>query len=220
MRRALFDLLWPALCPICDHESAELVHRSCLDGIRAADPAAPFPDAIDARFEDGPGWFRLLHAWKYGGRRTLAEVVAAEMLAVPPPRLAGSVLVPMPDDPARRMERGYGPVADLVGALGRSGALRTDARLLRRRRSARSQTTCADDGARHDNVEGLLGVGDLARWPATCTLVLVDDQVTSGASVLQAAALLRCRGNPVRVWCAARAQRAPRRCLDGGCRGH
>lgn len=211
MLGALRDLLWPRVCPVCERECepGEHVHGDCLARIARS----PHPETslvpVFSCWEDGPEWFRILHQWKYGGESALAGIVAREMARCLPPGLGGGVLVPMPDDPARRLERGFSPVGDLAAALAREIRGRVDACLLRRPRSRASQTSCSDDAARLRNVEGILRTGELARWPRSTRLVLVDDQITSGATVSAAVSRLRVRGNPVRVWCAARAARAP-----------
>jgi predicted amidophosphoribosyltransferase len=212
MLRGLRDLFWPRVCPVCERESGrtELVHAGCLGRIARSRPPGDGAVPVFSRFEDGPEWFQILHQWKYGGESALAELVAREMGRFAPSGIAGAVLVPIPDDPARRLERGFSPVGDLATALVRQGLGRVDATLLRRRRSRVSQTSCRDDAARLRNVDGIVKTGDLARWPTSTWLVLVDDQVTSGATVVEAVTRLRARGNPVAVWCAARAARAPR----------
>ena len=160
-------------------------------------------------FGDGPGWFALLHAWKYGGQRQVAAAVARAMADTGPPR-GRLVLVPVPDDPARRRLRGYRPATDLARELARLTGSGFDDRLLRRRASLPSQTACADDAARRSNAERAFATGELGRRHRSERLVLVDDQVTSGATVRVAAGLLGARGHAVCVWCAARSARAPR----------
>lgn len=212
MLHGLRDLFWPRICPVCERESgpADLVHTGCLGQIRRSRGSGTGAVPVFSCFEDGPEWFRILHQWKYGGESVLATVVAREMGRSPPPGVADAVLVPMPDDPARRLERGFSPVGDLTVALSGQGLGQVDSSLLRRCRSRTSQTSCPDDTARFRNVDGFVRNGELARWPGTTRFVLVDDQITSGASVSEAASLLGARGNPVVVWCAARAARAPR----------
>jgi predicted amidophosphoribosyltransferase len=210
----LIDLLWPRICPVCSDEvgvgdGATLVHDACLWNLPPARLSGQGRIPVHARFDDGEPWFALLHAWKYGGQRGLARPVARAMAARAPVGGSRCVIVPMPDDPGRRLQRGYSPVLDLAVAL--SGIVRADCdtTLLRRPVVTRSQTACLDDEARSRNLEGVLRTGDLSRRHHRLSLVLVDDQITSGASVRSAAGLLAARGHRVVVWCAARASRAP-----------
>jgi predicted amidophosphoribosyltransferase len=207
----LRDLLWPRVCPVCERECEpdESVHGECLRRIARSRFPDISPVPVFSCWEDGPEWFRILHQWKYGGESALAETVAREMARCGPPGLSGAVLVPMPDDPARRLERGFSPVGDLTAALAKQTGGGLDPSLLRRRRSRASQTSFSDDNARCRNVTGIFRTGELARWPRATRLVLVDDQVTSGATISAAVSRLRARENPVWVWCAARAARAP-----------
>ena len=211
MLSALRDLLWPQVCPVCERECEpdQPVHGGCLARMARSPSPGVSPVPVFSCWEDGPEWFRILHQWKYGGESALAGFVAGEMARSVPPGLSGVVLVPMPDDPARRLERGFSPVGDLTVALAKLTRGWVDASLLRRPRSRSSQTSCRDDADRLRNVVGILRTGELARWPRAMPLVLVDDQVTSGATIRAAVFLLRARGNPVWVWCAARAARAP-----------
>lgn len=211
MWHGLVELLWPAVCVVCDRECAGLVHAQCLDALPRCPRGAATPGSVHGLFADGPSWFRLLHQWKYKGRAPLAGLVASEMVRACPSGLVGGVLVPVPDDPARRRARGFSPTLDLARELATRAGLDLDPRLLRRAAARPSQTTCGNDGERLRNVAGSFGVGDLSRYPVSKTLILVDDQVTSGATVVEAARHLRVRGNPVVVWAAASAARAPGR---------
>jgi predicted amidophosphoribosyltransferase len=208
MFAGLFELFWPRVCPVCDREVAdEPAHAACISNLPRA--RAQVAASVLACFEDGPAWFRLLHRWKYGGERSLAGPVAASMVDAARSIPDDAVLVPLPDDPQRRLERGFSPVLDLAQELARRTGSVVDPRLLRRARGSVSQTSCASDAARRDNIRGAFRAGDLARWSRSRSLVLVEDQVTSGATVAEACSLLSVRGAAVSVWCAARAARAP-----------
>ena len=102
MLRGLRDLLWPRVCPVCEREceEEEEVHRDCLARIARSLSRGTGSVPVFSCWEDGPEWFRVLHQWKYGGQSRLAGIVAREMALRPLPGLGGSVLVPMPDDPA------------------------------------------------------------------------------------------------------------------------
>ena len=82
--------------------------------------------------------------------------------------------------------------------------------LLVRRRSARPQASVVGSARRLENVRGLYGVGRLSEVPSDAPLILVDDQITSGASLAAGLRLLGCRGNPVLGLALAGARAAPR----------
>jgi predicted amidophosphoribosyltransferase len=123
-------------------------------------------------------------------------------------------LVPMPSAPAAVRQRGF----DATGALARRAARRLRAggvpvgvrRWLGYRRRVRDQAGL-DAAARRENLAGALRVRPLA-VTATGWVVLVDDVVTTGASLTAAAGTLRAAG----VWVlgaatVAATQRNPRR---------
>jgi predicted amidophosphoribosyltransferase len=210
MLGGLLELLWPRVCPVCDDESPlEPVHSRCLERIGLAQSTLGRGTEVVACFEDGPEWFRLLHRWKYGGEAGLVAVVARTMADRAPAIRGRVVLVPMPDDPVRRLQRGFGPVADLCAMLSDLTGWPVDPAVLRRRGARPAQARCQDDRARQSNVSGAFRTGDLSRRTSATTFLLVEDQVTSGATVSEAVPLLRARGARVVVWCAARAARSP-----------
>lgn len=132
-------------------------------------------------------------AFKHGGRRDLAGPLAAFLAGAwraaggPPP---GAVLTSVPLHPLRRLERGY----DQAWLLGRElaealGLVCLPA--LRRRRRTPAQGA-PGSRSRVANVEGAF---DLRPGPASAlagrAVWLVDDVVTSGATVRACAAVLR-----------------------------
>ena len=225
----LLDLLVPRICPLCERDLLDAGlgspddppwHPGCWRRLNPR-PHLMVEDRplwagvpVFALLDDTPDWFRLLHRAKYGGQRELSDALGRE-LARAVSRGGGvdpeTVVVPLPDDPDRRRRRGYGPVARLALAL--AGALGLPCRddLLRRRRGAVSQTTLDDDLARADNVRGVFRTGDLGAVPARARLLLIEDQVTSGATVSDALGRLGARGHGVAVLAVARARRVPER---------
>lgn len=174
----------------------------------------------------------VLAAWKERGRHdllrplaaALAEAVLAALAALPAAVLAGSVpgplpgpvlgpvlLVPVPS--ARRAVRRRGE--DVVAALARAAAARLRARgldvvaapVLRLRRRVRDQAGL-DAAARSANLAGACGVRRGARV-AGRLCVVVDDVVTTGASVAEAARALSAAGG--RALAAAAVAATPRR---------
>jgi ComF family protein len=137
----------------------------------------------------------LIHAFKYEGRRSLADVLASVM------REAGrevledcDCVVPVPLHPWRRMRRGFNQARDLTERLDRPVV---DA--LWRVRATASQMTLAAE-ARQRNVSGAFM---LAPWSPSVDermVLLVDDVRTTGATLDQCAkVLLRANARDVRA---------------------
>lgn len=130
----------------------------------------------------------LVHALKYGGWRLAAHAMAEVMTRECRSRLGPlEVLVPVPLGRHRRRERGYNQADELAGAIAALTGLRVARDVLERRRETRSQTTL-DPSGRRANVAGAF-----AARPASLAglhVALVDDVLTTGATLAEAAVAL------------------------------
>jgi predicted amidophosphoribosyltransferase len=165
-------------------------------------------------FRDGPRFFRLLHAVKYGGQYPLMEPLsqffvrwAAPLLA----RIESPCIVPLPDDPRRLAERGYSLPEVLARRLAANGNLPLARGILTRRKATRSLATLSRVEEREAALSSVFQVSRLAELPARVPLILVDDQVTTGATLRSCVPLLRSRGHPLLALALAGAAAAPRR---------
>jgi len=130
----------------------------------------------------------VIHAFKYEGRRSLANPLGGMV------RNAGAVMlegcdsvVPVPLHPWRRMQRGFNQARDLARHLDRPVV---DA--LWRARSTASQMALPAD-ARRTNIRGAFICSPFARVEDRI-LVLVDDVRTTGATLDECAKVLLTAG--------------------------
>ncbi len=134
-----------------------------------------------------------VHDLKYGGRPQIAEDLAEVMARIPLAGREAATLVPVPLGLRRLRERGYNQSERLATALARRWQ-RPIADLLVRTRDTATQTALTPE-ARLANVAGAftpdLQPGIRRAWPV---LVLVDDVLTTGATLAEAARALERAG--------------------------
>jgi ComF family protein len=130
----------------------------------------------------------IVHALKYGKRRSLAKPLAARMRAHAGDVLGSAdVVVPVPLHRTRLRSRGFNQAGEIAQHLG------VPVRLALRRRRATPSQTDLPAGQRHRNVRGAFA---LARGADVRGLrvALVDDVCTTGATLEACARVLRDAG--------------------------
>ncbi|MEO5669586.1 MAG: phosphoribosyltransferase family protein, partial [Ramlibacter sp.] len=139
-------------------------------------------------------WSALIAHYKFGGEAGWARNFALLMRSTPwvePTLEEADMVLPMPLSPRRLSERGFNQSLVLARAL---AARKTEAALLLRVRDTASQAAL-DRQARLANVKGSFAVEPLqAQRVRGRRVVLVDDVMTSGASLFAAAEALRAAG--------------------------
>lgn len=194
--RSALVRLAPPLCGRCGAPGAWPVRR-CAEcaGRRLAFAGARAAVVYDARAR------LLVRAWKEHGRsRLTAEAAALVAGLVPAP--AVDVLVPVPADPERLLERGRAAPRSLATALGTRWGIPVDD-LLRRRQSLPRQRGLGLAERRRNVRESVEPAAAAPR-----RVCLVDDVYTSGATADACAAALRRAGaRSVEVVTLARAVR-------------
>ena len=179
-----------ALCPVC-----AVAHRSLI----------PTQHHCEACLRDPPPFARVYAAAPYGGilqdavqsfkyhgqlalEQPLGKLLGASLRAAALPR--PHLLVPVPLHVDRLRQRGYNQALQLARQIGREFDVPVAADLLRRIRATEPQQGL-DATSRRSNLRGAFAV---ARPVPGRRLILVDDVMTTGATVRECASVLRQAG--------------------------
>lgn len=204
---ALLNLLYPPSCLGCgaylSDSTPPLCHR-CLHRLEQPDADALHarlhrltdPEALNAAFalwlfDEGGTVQRIQHLLKYGNRPRYGVALGRIMgnaYSNPLPDL----VLPVPLHRARLYERGYNQSAMLARGMAESLGVPAATDVLVRSRATRSQTRLSRE-ARWQNVSGAFAVTE-AEAVADKYILLIDDVLTTGATLAAAAATLKSAG--------------------------
>ncbi len=221
----------PSLCAVCRGWGSQRVCEACVARFAVAVPrcrrcALPVPAGIDvcgACLTDPPPYARTLaavdydHPWdglithfKFHAALDLAPALAQRMLGAQQcsALVLPGLLLPIPLSDARLRERGYNQAWELTKRLGAALGCETDAALLLRVRDTPHQLAFPP-GKRAGNVRAAFAIEPKRRTElAGRQVTLVDDVMTTGATVAEAArTLLQAGAGEVSVWVVARTPR-------------
>ena len=191
---AALPLLSGPACTTCGAPLPGLPAGLLCEACRRAPPPYAFVGAV-AAYRDGIRSAVL--ALKYGRRAALAGPLGALLADVGPSRLPGPLsalvdaIVPVPLHPARLAERGFNQSELLALPCGARWRVPVLPRVLRRARPTAPQTDL-DAVARRANVAGAFVAAP--RAVGRRRLLLVDDVLTTGATVGAAAEALLAAG--------------------------
>ena len=211
----LLEFVLPQRCPGCGAPaaSARLLCESCWRRLPTLGTPLCARCLLEQRPPDGcrrhpnelvhAAWLyddrvaALVHAFKFDARPGLADVLAPAIARALPKAPRPSMVVAVPLHAARRRERGYDQAARLAQAVARECGVPFADGVLVRTRATAAQSGLGPE-ARRVNLRGSFQLAE-PRWVAAQQVLVVDDVLTTGATLHEAMAALRVPGSRTRT---------------------
>lgn len=191
LRKSLLELIAPSSCPGCDasrREGEPLLCPACARGLRGQAALGGIATAL--AYEETAA--RLIQRFKFEQRADALEVLVGPLL-LRLRDLPADLIVPVPRHPARIREQGSDPAFSLAGAVARRSPLLLAGGVLRRTRAAPPQTGLSRAARRANVRDSFAARGGALRGQR---VLLLDDVTTTGATLREAARVLRREARP------------------------
>lgn len=196
----ILDLVLPTPCVLCNKIGPPMC-LNCKEGF----PISKIPIHVSgvsgfAISEYTPDAAVMINSIKEKGLTSLIPIVAELIVRDWPDGLPTPIFVPLPSSPANMKKRGYSHTALMARALARRVIGATTCELLRSSKSRKDQVGL-DTHERSKNLEGAFRIDLRGFRLANRPIVLVDDVLTSGASMASAIQTLSLGGLGVSSFC-------------------
>jgi ComF family protein len=187
----LGNIFFPPRCIGCDKQETTLCGQ-CLSRSRKS-LTVPRPFIISHYSFKEPVIRRSIHAIKYYHRRDLIPplVLPLQKQLLLLPNVEKYVLVPVPMPRIRKLMRGYNQAELIARELGKALSLPIRTDILERARSGPRQVEAKTRSERMKNQRGLFRIKES---PGDMRILLVDDVVTTGATLEEARKVLLSKG--------------------------
>lgn len=213
--RSLYEFMYPPLCASCEARLADddrFVCERCRATLRPLAPAdAVYRQKVEMlsvdglvsgvvsafHFEKDGTLQHLVHQLKYEEMTKIGVELGSIVGQLVRPALgdiAIDFIVPVPLHPVKERERGYNQSVFIAEGISVAIGRPVHARLLKRVRHTRTQTAL-NTAERKENVAGAFALN--ARHASAvreATVLLVDDIITTGATIIECARALKHHG--------------------------
>jgi ComF family protein len=200
IRRLARDIIFPPLCILCgkyiDENEENPVCADCSDHLvvhRYPERVGTMTiwSAADYRDKNIKKMIRIL---KYGGIKTASETLGnmlAEHISSIGLTPSESIIVPIPLHPSKERKRGYNQSELIAIVVGRISGIQVVPGVLRRIKKGEPQMSIEDYKERAENIRGAFVSGRDNGEVRGKTMILVDDVLTSGATMREAVKEIR-----------------------------
>lgn len=222
--RDIREVLFPVTCLVCGDRLQDDTHLCTYCQDYAFEPTDAegnesikgviLPEWIrmqDSLWEFDKGGFLqdILHQLKYGGLAglgiTLGRKLGYKLLCNPwLPAGESTVLIPVPLHPGRKRKRGYNQSLMIAkGVAEVTGSRIIDENAIIRIKNTRTQTGL-NAKIRRDNIEGAFVLQE-EEWLLNAQVIIIDDVITTGATTMEIASIIRKHAGAIGIAAIARA---------------
>jgi ComF family protein len=210
--KPFLDFFFPPTCLACQNllsDTERHVCSSCWNSIPRLNSAHPIfcqtrdrlveSEAISELisvflFEKEGAFQALAHALKYDGFKSVGHLMGRELgAAFLQSRMTADCVIPVPLHRVKFRERGFNQAEMIARGFSEVTGIRVRTDILRRRRYTKTQTKL-DQEQRKKNVEEAFSVSMTSRILEGETCILVDDVITTGATIVACGEILRKAG--------------------------
>ncbi len=207
--RPFLDFVFPPTCLSCGNALAETerhVCQACLSTIPRLHSNHPLychtrDRLIESEviaglvslflFEKQGTFQALAHALKYDGFKSVGLMLGRDLGAeIKRCGMKVDCLIPVPLHHVKLRERGFNQAEAIARGASETSGIPVQTEILRRVRYTQTQTKL-DQDQRKKNVEDAFSISDLGRRQTGMSAILIDDVITTGATIVAAGEALR-----------------------------
>jgi len=184
------DAFWPRTCIICEREENVDEGNVCLQCIGKLLPVRDMktPDGFTSfviGFAYNDVLRQIIHKFKFADETGLAELLGkllADRLRKMNLNLEDKIIVPVPDHPSRRRERGYNPAELIAKVLARETEARCEHKLAKRLMAGVHQSSLTDEERKKTLKNAFSFSPPPPEFPIP-ELILFDDVIHTGTTL-------------------------------------